>query len=129
MNVCKQCGLGNHAGCTKRIYAADDSPLCTCTHQTPRTPLEKLDDAIHEYIEATSEAKGDTDSTRAVAGWVLGVETTALVQQDDALPLGDAQWYASGPQTTTTQAIGLARYVAGVYETHIVGRTLYGGGE
>lgn len=92
-----------------------------------KTPLEKLDDAIHEYIEATAQQRdNDINSTRAVAGWVLGVETTALVQEDNALPLADAQWYASGPQTTSSQAIGLARYVAEVHETHIVNRTLYG---
>lgn len=85
------------------------------------TPLQKLDDAVHEYIRATTEA----DENRAVAGWALGIETTAIVFEDGAIPLADAQHYVVGPQTTTAQAIGLARYVAGVNETYIVNKTLY----
>ena len=85
------------------------------------TPLEKLDDAIHEYMRETA----GSDWNGAVAGWALGIETTAIVNDPDSVPLADAQWYCSGPQTTSTQAIGLGRYVAEVYETHIVNRTLY----
>lgn len=85
-----------------------------------RTPLEALDDAIHEYIRAVV---GEND-TRAVAGWVVGIETTSLIFEEDALPLADAQHYASGPQTTVSQAIGLSRYVAGVYETWAVNGAL-----
>lgn len=32
---CKQCHLGNHAGCTKRIHSGEDSPSCTCDHRSP----------------------------------------------------------------------------------------------
>lgn len=82
---------------------------------TARTPLELLDEAVHAYIAATT----DEDETRAVAGWALGIETTAINSDPDDLPLMDAQHYVSGPQTTSSQALGLGRYVASVYETHI----------
>lgn len=85
-----------------------------------KTPLEKLDDAVHEYIKATT----DEDPSRSVAGWALGIETTALVVSDGALPLADAQHYVFGPQTTVGQAIGLGRFVANVLEQYIVNKTL-----
>jgi hypothetical protein len=87
---------------------------------TDRTPLEKLDDAVHEYIKETT----GEDPSRSVAGWALGIETTALVFEENALPLADAQHYVFGPQTTISQAVGLGRFVANVLEQHIVNRAL-----
>lgn len=88
-----------------------------------QTPLEKLDDAIHEYIAATTPR----DDTRTVSGWALGIETTAINSNPElGVALMDAQHYVTGPQTTSGQAIGLGRYVAGVHESYIINRTFNG---
>jgi hypothetical protein len=87
---------------------------------TEKTPLEKLDDAVHEFIAATTD-----EGNRAVAGWALGIETSAINPDPElGVALMDAQHYVSGPQTTSAQAIGLAEFVASVYRTYITRQTL-----
>lgn len=85
---------------------------------TAQTPLQVLDEAVHAYIAATVP---EEDQSRAVAGWTLGIETTALNSNPapDELVLMDAQHYVIGPQTTSAQALGLSSYVASVIKTHL----------
>ncbi len=77
------------------------------------TPLQKLDDAVHEFLRETEQL----DEGAFVTGWAFGV-ARARVQSDmpQALPLAHGMTYALGPQTSIVQAAGLAKYLDVVSE-------------
>lgn len=72
------------------------------------TPLEKLDDAIHEYVESLS------DKDKTITGWVLGIATSRLDPSYDgsALPTLTGAQYSIGPQTSVTHAGGLVQFLS-----------------
>jgi hypothetical protein len=72
-----------------------------------KTPLEKLDDAVHEYFAATK----DDDDTGHISGWVLSTQVTRLVDEPDALPMQTSWNYTFGPQTSAELALGLVTVV------------------
>ncbi len=77
------------------------------------TPLQKLDDAIAEFLD-TTEQIGEGGF---ITGWVLGVSKARIQADDaDALPMISGTTYAFGPQTTVTNGAGLAKYLEIVFE-------------
>jgi hypothetical protein len=76
------------------------------------TPLERLDEAIHAYLDETGQAH------KAINGWVVGISTSRVEASDtgDVLPLVSGAQYALGPQTSTTDAAGLAQFLSVVME-------------
>jgi hypothetical protein len=73
---------------------------------TDRTPLERLDNAVEEFIRET----GKTGSF--VTGWALGVSTARVQAEDDTmLPMVTGAVYTLGPQTSIIQFAGLAKYL------------------
>lgn len=77
-----------------------------------KTPLQKLDDAIHVFLEET----GGLDQGKWVTGWVLGVSTARVEPGEDLVPLVTGAQYAIGPQTSTTDAAGIVRFLDIVLE-------------
>ncbi|ALJ22062.1 hypothetical protein [Microbacterium sp. No. 7] len=76
-------------------------------------PLQALDDAIHDYLRATSDVKDGT----WITGWVLGISTSRIDSTDDTMrPRVTGAQYALGPQTSTTDATGLAAFLNVVME-------------
>lgn len=76
-----------------------------------RTPLEKLDDAIHEFLAETD------DGGKAITGWVVGMSTSRIqVEDDEYLPRVTGQSYALGPQTSMTDAAGIVQFTGVVLE-------------
>jgi len=77
------------------------------------TPLQKLDDAVHEFLRETEQLP----EGGFVTGWALGV-ARARVQSEEAdmLPLAHGMTYAFGPQTSVVQLGGLAKYLDVVAE-------------
>lgn len=79
------------------------------------TPLQDLDDAIHAFLDATA------DDGQVVTGWALGISTSRIEYEDEEiLPLISGERYALGPQTSATDALGLARYVQVTIEHHML---------
>jgi hypothetical protein len=77
------------------------------------TPLEKLDDAIHEFLRETNHSEDD----RMITGWALAASTSRIqVEDDTALPLVTGSTYTIGPQTSIIQFAGLAQYLEVVAE-------------
>lgn len=72
------------------------------------TPLQKLDDAVQEFLRETEQLEGGA----FVTGWGFGV-SMARIQADDStsLPLVGKMTYAFGPQTSLEQLAGLAKYL------------------
>lgn len=83
------------------------------------TPLSELDDAIHRFVEATGRAGV------AVSGWALSFSTSRIEPDDQFLPLVTGAGYALGPQTSTTDAAGLARFLSIVVEKHLLDSVEY----
>lgn len=82
-----------------------------------RTPLQRLDDAVHDFAAATG-CEG------TVGSWVLAYETSRVQAADDsALPLVYGSNYSIGPATSPATAVGLGRYVAAVVEQHLLDST------
>lgn len=77
------------------------------------TPLERLGDAINDFLRET-ESIGPNGF---VTGWVLAA-STARVQSDDSemLPLVTGSQYALGPETSVTNAAGLTKFLEIVLE-------------
>jgi hypothetical protein len=72
------------------------------------TPLEKLGNAIEDFLRST----GQLDDGRFMTGWVIGTSTARLQTDDhDALPLVSGQTYAFGPETSVTHMAGLAKFL------------------
>lgn len=77
------------------------------------TPLQKLDEAIHEFMEATEQL----GPGGFVTGWIIGVSKARVQAEDtDSLPLVTGATYVIGPQTSVVQASGLTRYLDIVLE-------------
>ncbi|QQO39342.1 hypothetical protein SEA_HITCHHIKER_56 [Microbacterium phage HitchHiker] len=85
-----------------------------------KTPLEKLDDALYEFVK---ETLGGEDAP-ALHGWTLAFETSRISTEENAFPLATSQHYSFGPSTTPSQALGLHRYGGSVLETYLVNQTL-----
>lgn len=81
------------------------------THE--QTPLEKLDDAIHEFFAATQTVEG-----KVITGWTLGCSTSRLNPDaaDDEDTRATGATYALGPQTSVTDAAGIVRFLDVVIE-------------
>lgn len=82
------------------------------------TPLEKLDDAVREYLDAI----GDEGQ---LSGWVLATSTTIITAEEGVLPLAFASDFTMGPSTSPEAAVGLARFTA----ARITDQVLYGADE
>lgn len=71
------------------------------------SPLQTLDDAIHEFLQTTDQLNGGH-----VTGWALGISTARLQTDDpDSLPMVSGMTYVFGPQTSVIQLAGLAKYL------------------
>lgn len=72
------------------------------------TPLERLGEAIRVFLEETESIP----PTAVMSGWVV-VATHSRVQSEDpdALPLVSGTQYAIGPETSVTDAWGMARFL------------------
>jgi hypothetical protein len=79
---------------------------------TADTPLQRLDDAVHEFFRET----GVTDDGKWITGWVIAASTARTDHSIDDIPLVTGAQYALGPQTSTTDAAGLARFLDVVIE-------------
>lgn len=78
-----------------------------------QTPLEKLDDAIHTFLAETSRS----DDGRFLTGWIIGMSTARISTDDEqSLPLVTGAQYSIGPQTSTTDAAGIVRFLEVVME-------------
>jgi len=79
------------------------------------TPLEKLDDAVHEYLESLDLQEGTF-----VRAWAVGIETGRIqTEMPEALPLADGMQYAFGPQTSIVQVSGLAKFLQTLAENRM----------
>lgn len=77
------------------------------------TPLQKLDDAVHEFLRET-EQLGDS---AFVTGWAIAVDKARVQSNDDqSLPLVHGMTYVFGPQTSVVQLAGPSRYLDVVAE-------------
>lgn len=74
---------------------------------TELTPLQKLDDAIHEFAKATG-----LKEQAWISGWVITYSTVQIEPAEDSLPMVSGANYAIGPQTTMTDAAGLAKFIS-----------------
>lgn len=125
MNTCKQCNLDNHAGCTGRLYASQDSPLCQCTCEyAPKPPknrtkaevLPELTEKILEYMRA-----GTTDdSPMFMSGFILKAVANRLSDAPDVV--GTSIWaHAEGQSIYMTMglqealAMDVGDYYAAMY--------------
>ncbi len=77
------------------------------------TPLEKLDDAVHEFFEAL----GDEGN---ISGWVLAYQSSKLNTDSTFLPLSFASNFTSGASTSPETAMGLAHLTAAKLERALV---------
>lgn len=78
-----------------------------------QTPLEKLDDAIQQFLQETDQLADGT----FVTGWAIGVSTARLQADDEqSLPMVTGAAYSLGPQTSIVQLAGLAKYLEVVAE-------------
>ena len=77
------------------------------------TPLERLGAAISAFMEETESFPPGA----VMSGWVV-VATHSRLQFDDpdALPLVSGVQYAIGPETSTVEAAGMARFLDVVVE-------------
>lgn len=83
-----------------------------------RTPLQKIDDAVNEYLAETS------DHSPIVTGWTLGIATARIQpDNDDMLPMVTGMTYTLGPQTSIIQMAGLGRYLSIVAENEMLSNT------
>lgn len=72
---------------------------------TDATPLQRLDDAIHEFAQALG-------NEGTVSGWVLAYESTRITSEDGVVPLVHNAGYSIGPATSPAAADGLASALA-----------------
>ena len=77
------------------------------------TPLQKLDDAIHEYFAAL-EQEG------TISGWTLAFQSQTLNSNSDLLPLSFASDFTMGPSTSPETAMGLAHLTRARLEQALV---------
>jgi hypothetical protein len=70
------------------------------TDADDRTPFEKLDDAVREYVREC----GDEGH---VTAWALPIETMTLTADAALLPVGHATTFVMGPTTSPAHATGL----------------------
>lgn len=79
--------------------------------------LDALDDAIHEYLQATDRL----EPGRGLSGWVLAFETNALGGPDPENPqLVFRPDYTIGPQTSLGQSLGVTTATAGAIKSTMV---------
>jgi len=69
------------------------------------TPLEKLTDAVREYVESLD----DHEDGAVLSGFVLGWQETMIVLDDRYLPLQSSSDFVIGAGTTLELALGLSR--------------------
>ena len=69
---------------------------------TERTPLQKLDDAVHEFIEEV----GDEG---VPSGWVLTWQASKLTNIPDLIPLAFSSDFTMSAGTSPELAVGLSR--------------------
>jgi hypothetical protein len=88
------------------------------TDADDRTPFEKLDDAVREYVREC----GDEGH---VTAWALPIETMTLTADAALLPVGHATTFVMGPTTSSAHAAGLlsaaSTYVIGHATPHDLG--------
>ncbi|WDH77921.1 hypothetical protein PTQ19_10345 [Microbacterium esteraromaticum] len=98
---------GEFYPCKPDIFEQTYQRPSAATPAVKQTPLQRLDDAIHNFVEQTG-GEGKT-----VSGWVLGTATSRIdFSDDDLLPLRSGETYAIGPQTAVVTAAGLARFLS-----------------
>jgi hypothetical protein len=77
------------------------------------TPLQRLDDAIHEFAAALG-------NEGAVSGWIVAYETTRITNEEGLVPLVHNTGYSVGPATSPAAATGLASALAELCRDEIV---------
>lgn len=77
-----------------------------------RTPLQKLDEAISDFVSATG---GDT-----VSGWILGWQEMAFTDEVGVLPILTRPNYTFGAGTTLETASGLSRFLTHVTDAGLL---------
>jgi hypothetical protein len=78
-----------------------------------QTPLEKLDDAVHEFFAALGH-EGN------ISGWVLAHQSSKLNADSMLLPLSFASDFTMGASTSPETAMGLAHLTAARLERALV---------
>jgi hypothetical protein len=76
-----------------------------------RTPIEKLDDAVREYVR-------DCGETGHVTSWALAIETSELTADTRLMPLGFSTTLVLGPATSPSAAVGLLEVGSEYARTH-----------
>ena len=77
------------------------------------SPLQTLDDAIHTFFKDT----GVLEDGAWITGWVIGASTARVdAEPGENLPLVTGAQYALGPQTSTTNAADIIRFLDVVLE-------------
>lgn len=66
------------------------------------TPIQKLEDAIHTYLD-------ECEDDGALTAWVLAWQTSRINADPDLIPLSFASNFTMGIATSPETAIGLAR--------------------
>jgi hypothetical protein len=77
------------------------------------TPLEKLDDAVHEYV---ASLRGDG----ALAAWVVTYQLTKIVDEPDCLPLASRTDYTISPSGNVEVAVGMLRLTSKLLERAVL---------
>lgn len=67
---------------------------------TEPTPLQRLDEAVREYVEAAGP-EGD------LAGWALAFQTQRIVPDENLIPLAFASDFTFGAGTSPEAALGM----------------------
>lgn len=76
------------------------------------TPLEKLDDAIREYVE---DVEGGN-----MSGWVLGYQTRRIQDDPGFLAVQFSSDMTFAPATSPETALGLARMTSARIENELL---------
>ena len=84
---------------------------------TDLTPLEKLDDAVHEFYAYLIEEEGAQGN---ISGWVLAYQSSKINPDSTLLPLSFGSEYTMGASTSPETAMGLAHLTAARLERALV---------
>jgi hypothetical protein len=76
------------------------------------TPLERLDDAIREFVAAADEGQ--------LQGWTLAWQSVRLANEEGVLPLVFGSDFTMGPSTSPEMAMGLAQLTRARLERQMV---------
>jgi hypothetical protein len=75
------------------------------------TPLQKLEEAIEEFLTEVAEEDGD-ESNAVLSAWTLSWQLSRVVSDDHLVPLQFTSDYTFGVGTSPEAALGLASLTA-----------------